>query len=636
MASPATLEPPAPSTERELTRAQALAQARGCWGTRAAEPAPPPVSTVMLAPAEIADPVGILPLLQGTRESGQVRPERWRLTSVVYRLLVAQARSDESSTIRIGTHWFDEHRLLPALRRDPATDRETHHEHVRRALAELVAAGLISTSTVYDSEHQEQATDVRLLPAPAITAEEAKLATKTIARWYDRYGAGWRRPLTVRGRAPRRRPKKAVVVEANVPPVPGLPPSEVPNGTSRSSVAKAQKRAGELEGNALRARNLSDGENRESPRLRRMMEVDRDGAGRAARDGLAQPPTVSGSSADDGPELSPFPTPDSTAGLGRDGVQAGSGSLGADGGPLTPSDAVGGGSAPHPSAPEDAPGEIGRLAAAERPLTSSDAISDQLTYIPASWTEEARDAATTAPPLGALLDDQALAELREVLGAAGLLSPTVGPDGLGRLNARQLQRLADDIAAWPSLRGRHPGWEQVGAVEAIRWVAVWAGRLAAEASGNWPYAWLTTWEREQKKPTIPLAVLARYFSTLCRAARQGRKLDRFLSPAPVAAERRIAQRPSFLSRATDGGDEIVRCGEFLAYVACDWIPSAEELAREAPALARLWGALLGYVPVTIELRCEATGDYALVKLRKARDDENPGPREPVVKRGRGA
>lgn len=478
MASTATLEPPAPSTERGFSRAQLRMKARGCPDVRAAEPPPPLVPTTMLVPEEIADAVEILGLLGRLREDGLVDPRRWRLDAVVYRLLLAQARSDESSTVRVGTHSLDQYRLLPAMRRDPATKRRTHHEHVRRALTDLEDAGLISKETVYDSAGQESGTDIRLLPAPQLSDVEVASATRTIKRWYAKYPAEWRRPLQVRGR----RPKKAapaVVADANVPPVPGLPPLEGANAPSQSSVAKAPERVGEIKGNAQGARDLEDGGNREVPRLRRMMEVDRDGAGRAARDGLAQPPAVSESSADDGCGLAPSPAPDSGARLGRGGVRAGSGSLGAAGGPLTPSDDAAGGSAsPPPPGREDVPGQIDALGAAEAPLAPSGAVGGQLAYVPASWTEEARDAAAAAPPLGALLDDQALAELREVLDGAGLLRPDIKPDGLGRLSASQLRRLAADIAAWPALRHRHDGWGEMSAVEAIQWIASCAARSA--------------------------------------------------------------------------------------------------------------------------------------------------------------
>jgi hypothetical protein len=81
-------------------------------------------------------------------------------------------------------------RLHPAWKidGDKFADRDRHHRSVRRRLRDLQAMGLLRWTPGLDVNGEEARTELRLLPAPAVTVEELAAAAAQLQRWRRRYG----------------------------------------------------------------------------------------------------------------------------------------------------------------------------------------------------------------------------------------------------------------------------------------------------------------------------------------------------------------------------------------------------------------------------------------------------------------
>lgn len=81
-------------------------------------------------------------------------------------------------------------RLHPAWKidGDKFADRDRHHRSVRRRLRDLQAMGLLHWTPGLDVNGEEARTELRLLPAPAVSVEELAAAAAQLQRWRQRYG----------------------------------------------------------------------------------------------------------------------------------------------------------------------------------------------------------------------------------------------------------------------------------------------------------------------------------------------------------------------------------------------------------------------------------------------------------------
>jgi hypothetical protein len=589
MASTTVTRPSTSSTKPALSPAQARARDRGLRRCRrgAARPAPV-VRTPPLPERELADPVDLLALM--LRGRPKVRADRWRLVSVVWRILVTQQRAERSSTIRIGTHELDEHRLLPRMRADPACTRGTHNEPVRRALAELEACGLLTRTVLHDEDGEDAATEIQLQPSPTLYPEEAAAAIARISHWFSQRPTDWRRPLRagtgggrLNARLPRCRgarpqpltedPRQPVPGEETVSPVPGGPPCGEPDVRTES---------GER-GDVRYARGES------AP--------------------FGQTPSSIGPAATVARHREKGPSP-------RKGLAA------------QPNTAR----APTSQTQGPPAGHVGRQGAAPGP---SEPVSRRLSVIGALLRENIRPRGSSRQngrdaPVG--LDDAAIARIRTTLDAGGLLEPQIGPDGLGRLSATWRRRLASDMGAWPALQ---PWIAPNGSPDPLQALEQLATSIAAR--GGWYRPWLTTRERDGRAPIVPLIVLVRGFRHLCTMARAARTehLLETQNNRQIAAA--IAARPIWLTGTdTDPLQWIGPYGE-RTRIACDWIPGVDELADAAPAIRRLLNALGAGDPLLVELWHPTTGDYATVPLHRHRhrpDLDGATFRTPRIWRGR--
>jgi hypothetical protein len=82
-------------------------------------------------------------------------------------------------------------RLHPAWKidGDKFADRDRHHRSVRRRLRDLQAMGLLHWTPGLDVNGEEARTELRLLPAPAVSVEELAAAAAQLQRWKRRYGS---------------------------------------------------------------------------------------------------------------------------------------------------------------------------------------------------------------------------------------------------------------------------------------------------------------------------------------------------------------------------------------------------------------------------------------------------------------
>jgi len=82
-------------------------------------------------------------------------------------------------------------RLHPAWKidGDKFADRDRHHRSVRRRLRDLQAMGLLHWTPGLDVNGEEARTELRLLPAPAVSVDELAAAAAQLQRWKRRYGS---------------------------------------------------------------------------------------------------------------------------------------------------------------------------------------------------------------------------------------------------------------------------------------------------------------------------------------------------------------------------------------------------------------------------------------------------------------
>jgi hypothetical protein len=82
-------------------------------------------------------------------------------------------------------------RLHPAWRMDgdKFADRDRHHSAVRRRLCALQAMGLLRWRVGVDVDGEDARTELELLDAPAVSADELADAAAQLTRWRARYGA---------------------------------------------------------------------------------------------------------------------------------------------------------------------------------------------------------------------------------------------------------------------------------------------------------------------------------------------------------------------------------------------------------------------------------------------------------------
>ena len=66
---------------------------------------------------------------------------------------------------------------------DGFEDRDRHHRAVRRRLDALQAMGLLRWRIGHDLDGEERRTELELLPAPEVTAEELQAAARQLERW---------------------------------------------------------------------------------------------------------------------------------------------------------------------------------------------------------------------------------------------------------------------------------------------------------------------------------------------------------------------------------------------------------------------------------------------------------------------
>jgi hypothetical protein len=81
-------------------------------------------------------------------------------------------------------------RLHPAWKidGDKFADRDRHHRSVRRRLRDLKAMGVLHWTPGLDVNGEEARTELRLLPAPAVSVDELAAAAAQLQRWRQRYG----------------------------------------------------------------------------------------------------------------------------------------------------------------------------------------------------------------------------------------------------------------------------------------------------------------------------------------------------------------------------------------------------------------------------------------------------------------
>jgi hypothetical protein len=82
-------------------------------------------------------------------------------------------------------------RLHPAWKMDgdKFADRDRHHRSVRRRLRDLEAMGLLRWTAGLDVNGEEARTELQLLPAPPVSAQELTAAAAQMLRWKRRYGS---------------------------------------------------------------------------------------------------------------------------------------------------------------------------------------------------------------------------------------------------------------------------------------------------------------------------------------------------------------------------------------------------------------------------------------------------------------
>ncbi|MCK9250815.1 MAG: hypothetical protein M0P31_17790 [Solirubrobacteraceae bacterium] len=494
-----------------------------------------------------------------------MRAERWRLVAVTWRALVSQARAERSSTIRLGTHEFDQYRLLPRMQADPACTRETHNEPVRRALSELEACGLITRTVVTDGDGEDAASDIRLHPSPTLYPAETDNATARIREWFATRPTTWRRPLRagtggrrLTDRLPRCRgvDPPTIVAYESVSPVPGgLPdgrPSHQPNV------------AGEKKGNACE---------------------------RAIDDQIAPSGQMAATNSRRTPEkLSPAPQRRLTARW----VQRRSA-------PTNPQPSE---QPRHRGEGVGGPSGSGALAPLTALLSASEARRE------VSGPVRMPQGLSGAEAASGLLDRQTLEGIAGALRPAKLLDPRIKPDGLGRLTAKQRRRLAGDIADW---NGLHPWILRIAPETSTdpREALVQTAR-AAGRHGHWHPQWLTTREQDGTYTPVPLAVICRALGRLADDARQHRREDRESQPNDTRRAAAIATRPTWLTGTDD--QPITWGGHMRERLLCDRIPDRDELQAAAPAIRRLLAALGTTVPVLLQLHDPHTGDNAHLTL----------------------
>ncbi len=68
-------------------------------------------------------------------------------------------------------------------------DRDRHHRAVRRRLRDLQAMGLLRWRIGTDLDGEERRTELELLTAPELSADELKAAVGQLQRWQARHGA---------------------------------------------------------------------------------------------------------------------------------------------------------------------------------------------------------------------------------------------------------------------------------------------------------------------------------------------------------------------------------------------------------------------------------------------------------------